>query len=59
MLDALKLFSDTGADFRMVFVVGGKEIANFISEDEKAMDAALAAIHEAAPELPVGVGEKE
>lgn len=47
------------AYFRMVFVVGGKEIANFISEDEKAMDAALAAIHEAAPELPVGVDKKE
>ena len=47
------------AYFRMVFVVGGKEICDVISEDEKAMDAALAAIHEAAPELPVGVGEKE
>ncbi len=45
------------AYYRMVFVVNGKEIADFISEDEQAMDAALAAIHEAAPELPVGVPE--
>lgn len=45
----------TFAYFRMVFVVKGKEISEILSEDEKAMDAALAAIHEAAPELPVGV----
>lgn len=45
--------------YRMVFLVDGKEIADYMSEDEKAMDAALAAIHEAAPELPVGVPKKE
>lgn len=40
--------------YRMVFLVDGKEFAEYMSEDEKAMDAALAAIHEAAPEVPVG-----
>ena len=44
--------------FRMVFLVDGKEIADNMSEDEKTMDAALARIHERAPELPVGVPEK-
>ena len=43
------------AYFRMVFVVGGKELADYISEDEAAMDAALAKIHEMAPALPVGL----
>ena len=47
------------AYFRMVFLVDGKEIAEYISEDEKAMDAALAAIHEAAPEVPVGFMKEE
>ena len=41
--------------FRMVFLVGGKEIADYMSEDEKTMDAALAKIHELAPAVPVGV----
>ena len=41
--------------FRMVFLVDGKEICDNVSEDEKAMDAALAKIREMAPELPVGV----
>ncbi len=45
--------------FRMVFLVDGKETADYMSEDEKAMDAALAAIHEAAPELPVGFVKEE
>ncbi len=40
--------------YRMVFLVDGREIADNMSEDEKAMDAALARIHERAPELPVG-----
>ncbi len=41
--------------FRMVFLVDGKEICDNVSEDEKAMDAALAKIREMAPEVPVGV----
>ena len=41
--------------FRMVFVSGGKEYADIMSEDEKAMDAALAAIAQAAPALKIGV----
>ena len=44
----------TFAYFRPVFLVGGREYAEYMSEDEKAMDAALARIHERAPELPVG-----
>ena len=47
------------AYFRMVFLVDGKEIADNISEDEKAMDAALAKLHELAPQVPIGVEEKE
>ena len=43
------------AYFRMVFVSGGKEYADVLSEDEQLMDAALAAIAQAAPELKVGV----
>ena len=45
--------------YRMVFLVDGKELADYMSEDEKAMDAALAAIHEAAPEVPVGFVKEE
>ena len=48
----------TFAYFRPVFLVGGKEYAEYLSEDEKAMDAALAKLHELAPEVPVGVAEK-
>ena len=44
--------------FKLVFVCGGKEIADIISENEKVMDAALARIHELAPEIPVGVQEE-
>lgn len=40
--------------FRIVFLVDGKEIADNMSENEKAMDAALARIHEKAPQVPVG-----
>ena len=43
------------AYFRMVFVSGGKEYADVLSEDEKAMDAALSAIAKAAPALKIGV----
>lgn len=45
--------------FRMVFVRRGKEFADVISEDEAAMDAALALIHERAPEVAIGVAPKE
>ena len=44
--------------FRIVFLVDGKEIADNMSENEKAMDAALARIHERAPEVPIGVEEQ-
>lgn len=40
--------------FRMVFVHGGREYADIISEDEAAMDSALALIHERAPEITIG-----
>ncbi len=40
--------------YRLVFVRGGKEVADAMSEDEKAMDAALAAIAERAPRLAIG-----
>lgn len=41
--------------FRLVFVHDGKEFVDVISEDEKAMDAALAYIHECAPSVSIGV----
>ncbi len=41
--------------YRMVFLVDGKEIAEYLSEDEKAMDEALAKLHEMAPEVAIGV----
>ncbi len=40
--------------YRLVFVRGGKEIADVISEKEQAMDDALARIHEMAPALAIG-----
>lgn len=40
--------------FRLVFLVDGKEIADNMSENEKAMDEALARLHELAPQVPVG-----
>lgn len=47
------------AYFRLVFVSGGKEIGDAISENEKAMDDALALIKELAPaSLAIGVAEK-
>ena len=47
--------STTFAYYRLVFIRGGKEYAEVMSESEQAMDAALAAIHENAPALPIGV----
>lgn len=40
--------------FRLVFVRNGKEFADIISEDEKAMDAALAYIAQHAPKAAIG-----
>ena len=40
--------------FHLVFVHDGKEFADAISENEKAMDAALAAISEQAPKVAIG-----
>ncbi len=40
--------------YRLVLLAGGKEYADNMSEDEKAMDAALARLHELAPQVPVG-----
>ena len=40
--------------YRIVFVSGGKEIGDWITEDEKVIDAAIAAISEASPATQVG-----
>ena len=40
--------------YRLVFVRGGEEIADVMSEKEKEMDAALACIHEMAPGIAIG-----
>ena len=40
--------------FRLVFVHNGKQFADVISEDEKAMDDALARIKELCPEMATG-----
>lgn len=40
--------------YRLVFVSGGKEIADVMSEKEGAMDEALACIREMAPALAIG-----
>ena len=45
--------------FRMVFVRDGKEFADVIGEDEKAMDAALARIAELSPATLIGFPKKE
>lgn len=45
----------TFAYYRLVFVKDGKEVADALSENEKAMDAALAAIAARAPALAIGV----
>ena len=44
--------------FTMVFIHGGKEYGNVISEKEALMDEALALIHEMAPEIAIGVEAK-
>ena len=41
--------------FRLVFVCGGREIADCMSENESAFRAALDKIRVAAPYLPIGV----
>lgn len=45
--------------YRLVFVRDGKEFVDVISEDEKAMDDALAAIAEKAPQVAIGFAGKE
>ena len=40
--------------YRLVFVRGGEEIADVMSEKEKEMDAALACIHDMAPGIAIG-----
>lgn len=40
--------------FRLVFVRGGKEFADIISENEKAMDDALARIGQLCPNVAIG-----
>ena len=45
--------------FRLVFVRGGKEFADLISENEKAMDQALARIAELSPATAIGFVSKE
>ena len=42
--------------YKLVFVSGGREVAEVFSESEKATDAALARIAELAPALAIGVG---
>ena len=44
--------------FRLVFVCGGREIADAMSENEAAFRAELEKIKEKAPELKFGVEEK-
>lgn len=44
--------------YRLVFVRGGREIAEVLSENEKAMDAALAKIAENAPGVAIGVARQ-
>ena len=44
----------TFAYYRLILVVGGKEWGDIISEDEKAMDDALAAIAARSPSTAIG-----
>ena len=44
----------TFAYYRLVFVHGGKEFVDLISEDEQAMDQALACIQQQAPHVAIG-----
>lgn len=41
--------------FRLVFVKNGKEIADYINEDEEAMRGALKAIEKKAPKVKIGL----
>jgi len=45
--------------FRMVFVKDGREIADVPTENERALDDALARIHELSPQTAIGVPEKQ
>ncbi|MGI5977366.1 MAG: DUF6709 family protein [Candidatus Limivicinus sp.] len=47
------------AYYRIVMVHGGREYADVMSENEKAMDEALAYIHEKAPALAIGYVKDE
>lgn len=49
----------TFAYYRLVFVVNGKEIGDVISENEKAMDDALASIAKKAPNVKIGFEKKQ
>ncbi len=49
----------TFAYYRLVFLINGKENQDIMSENEKAMDAALARIGEMAPSVPLGVAIAE
>lgn len=49
----------TFAYYRLVFVKDGKEFADVISENEKAMDEALALIAKNAPSIAIGVERAE
>ena len=44
----------TSAYYRLVFVSGGSEIGNVMSENEKAMEEALVLIRENAPQIAIG-----
>lgn len=46
------------AYYRLVLVCGGVEYTDIMSESEKAMDAALAKIHENAPAISIGVAQQ-
>lgn len=45
--------------FRLVFVKDGKEISDYVCEDEKAMDGVLADIAGKAPSINIGFETKE
>lgn len=46
------------AYYRLVLVCGGVECADIMSESEKAMDSALAKVHENAPTIEIGVAQQ-
>lgn len=51
--------STTYAYFRLVFVVGGKEYTDYLSENEGAMRSALEDISAAAPGVAIGYARPE